>query len=360
MAQRRVQLPNPKMMREEANITRNLSVLQRHDPLIEEILVTTSHVVVYQNDSEKSLEIFQKKDEPLENYEWSKKVLEGPFFVVKRNAASKFHFIIINRSNPENFVEDISEICEYYARPPFILYGKKDKVVRCIRFNDFEICKDTLKRILLAFGKTSPNVKLSPTKSEPEKLNADSTSNFRDGFVFPNPSPPTSAQVEKNHEKLVKESNFAYRRPDSSKSVLINPVYSSIRNPDPSQTKSSTTAPTAMSKMSFDDSFVFPNPPPTKTHVQNYHAKLVNQSNFEYINPMFSKLAPLNPTVSVIPNSVPSQIKNSSTTATMKKGEGREAVTRLAMQDDYAEDDCFFELFCCNVSMVRHLWSDTR
>ncbi|KAJ4779648.1 mRNA-decapping enzyme-like protein [Rhynchospora pubera] len=350
MAQRRVQLPNPEMTREEENVTRNLSVLQRHDPLIEEILVTASHVILYQNDYEKSLEIFQKNDKPLENYEWKKKVMEGPFFVVKRNAASKFYFIIMNRSNPENFVDDISEICEYYARPPCILYQKKDKVVRCIRFNDSRICKNTLERILFAFGKASPNLKSSPIKSKVEKLDLESTSNFRDGFVFPNPPPPTSAHVQKNHEKLVKENNFAYRRPDSSKFVPVNPASFPIQNSDPSQIKSSTTPATGMSKMSFKDMFVLPNPPPTMTHFQNYHEKLVKQGNFAYINPDFSEFAPFNPTFnSVISKSEPSQITNSTTTA-----------TRLAMQDDYAEDDCFFELFCCNINMVRHVWSGTR
>ncbi|KAF2590413.1 hypothetical protein F2Q70_00041979 [Brassica cretica] len=70
----------------DQNSTRllNLTVLQRIDPFIEEILITAAHVTFY----EFNIEISQ----------WSRKDVEGSLFVVKRNKQQpRFQFIVMNR-----------------------------------------------------------------------------------------------------------------------------------------------------------------------------------------------------------------------------------------------------------------------
>ncbi|KAL0654387.1 hypothetical protein Bca4012_097078 [Brassica carinata] len=72
----------------DQNSTRllNLTVLQRIDPFIEEILITAAHVTLY----EFNIEISQ----------WSRKDVEGSLFVVKRNKQQpRFQFIVMNRRN---------------------------------------------------------------------------------------------------------------------------------------------------------------------------------------------------------------------------------------------------------------------
>ncbi|ONK56995.1 uncharacterized protein A4U43_C10F15460 [Asparagus officinalis] len=63
----------------------NLTVLQRIDPHVEEILITAAHVTFY----EFNIELNQ----------WSRKDVEGSLFVVKRNTQPRFQFIVMNRRN---------------------------------------------------------------------------------------------------------------------------------------------------------------------------------------------------------------------------------------------------------------------
>ncbi|KAF2617372.1 hypothetical protein F2Q68_00042648 [Brassica cretica] len=74
----------------DQNSTRllNLTVLQRIDPFIEEILITAAHVTFY----EFNIEISQ----------WSRKDVEGSLFVVKRNKQQpRFQFIVMNRRSTD-------------------------------------------------------------------------------------------------------------------------------------------------------------------------------------------------------------------------------------------------------------------
>uniref|UniRef100_A0A7C9A280 5'-(N(7)-methyl 5'-triphosphoguanosine)-[mRNA] diphosphatase n=1 Tax=Opuntia streptacantha TaxID=393608 RepID=A0A7C9A280_OPUST len=65
----------------------NLTVLQRIDPFVEEILITAAHVTLYHF----NIDISQ----------WSRKDVEGSLFVVKRNTQPRFQFIVMNRRNTE-------------------------------------------------------------------------------------------------------------------------------------------------------------------------------------------------------------------------------------------------------------------
>ncbi|XP_020267875.1 mRNA-decapping enzyme-like protein isoform X1 [Asparagus officinalis] len=89
--------------RKQSTKVLNLTILQRIDPHVEEILITAAHVTFY----EFNIELNQ----------WSRKDVEGSLFVVKRNTQPRFQFIVMNRRNAENLVEDILGDFEYEIRP---------------------------------------------------------------------------------------------------------------------------------------------------------------------------------------------------------------------------------------------------
>ncbi|XLR04976.1 hypothetical protein S83_071174 [Arachis hypogaea] len=67
----------------------NLTVLQRIDPFVEEILITAAHVTFYEFNIDLS--------------QWNRKDVEASFFVVKRNTQLRFQFIVMNRCFHESF-----------------------------------------------------------------------------------------------------------------------------------------------------------------------------------------------------------------------------------------------------------------
>ncbi|KAG0494174.1 hypothetical protein HPP92_005168 [Vanilla planifolia] len=85
----------PNLDRQSAKVL-NLTVLQRIDPYVEEILMTAAHVTFY----EFNVDLNQ----------WSRKDVEGSLFVVKRNTQPRFQFIVMNRRSTDNLVEDLLEI----------------------------------------------------------------------------------------------------------------------------------------------------------------------------------------------------------------------------------------------------------
>ncbi|KAL6575739.1 hypothetical protein OROHE_000720 [Orobanche hederae] len=86
----------------------NLTVLQRIDPFVEEILITAAHVSFYEFNIDTS--------------QWSRKDVEGSLFVVKRNTQPRFQFIVMNRRNTENLVENLLGDFEYEVQVPYLLY----------------------------------------------------------------------------------------------------------------------------------------------------------------------------------------------------------------------------------------------
>ncbi|XP_020274737.1 uncharacterized protein LOC109849330 isoform X3 [Asparagus officinalis] len=105
----------------------NLTVLQRIDPHVEEILITAAHVTFY----EFNIELNQ----------WSRKDVEGSLFVVKRNTQPRFQFIVMNRRNAENLVEDILGDFEYEIQPPYLLYRNAAQEVNGIWFYNQQECE---------------------------------------------------------------------------------------------------------------------------------------------------------------------------------------------------------------------------
>lgn len=106
----------------------NLTVLQRIDPSIEEILMTAAHVAFY----EFNIELNQ----------WSRKDVEGSLFVVKRGAEPRFQFIVMNRRNTDNLVENLSADFEYELQVPYLLYRNAVQEVNGIWFYNSRECEE--------------------------------------------------------------------------------------------------------------------------------------------------------------------------------------------------------------------------
>ncbi|KAH7671349.1 mRNA-decapping enzyme subunit 1 protein [Dioscorea alata] len=98
----------------------NLTVLQRIDPFIDEILLTVSHVSLYKFN--------------LDSNQWSRRDVEGSLFVIKRNSQPRFQFLVMNRRNTENLAEDILGDFEYDVQPPYLLYRNVAQEINGIWF----------------------------------------------------------------------------------------------------------------------------------------------------------------------------------------------------------------------------------
>ncbi|OVA06054.1 Dcp1-like decapping [Macleaya cordata] len=174
----------PNLDKESTKIL-NLTVLQRIDPNIEEILITAAHVTFYEFNIQLS--------------EWSRKDVEGSLFVVKRNTQPRFQFIVMNRRNTDNLVENLLEDFEYEIQVPYLLYRNAAQEVIGIWFFNSRECEDVanlFSRILSAYSKVSPKPKDSSTKSEFEELKTVPTMAVMEGPLEPSPSTvPTVSDV---------------------------------------------------------------------------------------------------------------------------------------------------------------------
>ncbi|KAI4385426.1 hypothetical protein MLD38_003453 [Melastoma candidum] len=159
----------------------NLTVLQRMDPFVEEILITAAHVTFYKFDIDSS--------------QWSRKDVEGSLFVVKRNTQPRFQFIVMNRRNIDNLVENLLEDFEFEVQVPYLLYRNAAQEVNGIWFYNARECEEVASlftRILNAYAKVPQKSKVSSTKSEFEELEAVPTMAVMDGPLEPPSSTPAS------------------------------------------------------------------------------------------------------------------------------------------------------------------------
>ncbi|CAN1277515.1 mRNA-decapping enzyme-like protein [Linum perenne] len=168
----------------------NLTVLQRMDPFIEEILITAAHVTFYEFN--------------IDNSQWGRKDVEGSLFVVKRrNAQPRFQFIVMNRRNTENLVENLLGDFEYEIQVPYLLYRNPNQEVNGIWFYNPRECEDVanlFSRILNAYSKvpSKPIVPSNQSVSEFEELEAVPNISVIEGPL--EPSPMTSVATEVPHE----------------------------------------------------------------------------------------------------------------------------------------------------------------
>ncbi|OIW21395.1 hypothetical protein TanjilG_02562 [Lupinus angustifolius] len=136
----------------------NLTVLQRMDPFINQILFIAAHVSFY--------------DFNLQTNQWSRKDVEGSLFVVKRNSQPRFQFIVMNRRNTENLVENLLDF-EYELKKPYLLYRNAAQDVNGIWFYDPDECEEVanlFNRILSAYPKVPSTTTMPSNKSVFEEL----------------------------------------------------------------------------------------------------------------------------------------------------------------------------------------------
>ncbi|XP_010521638.1 PREDICTED: mRNA-decapping enzyme-like protein [Tarenaya hassleriana] len=160
----------------DQNSTRllNLTVLQRIDPYIEEILITAAHVTFYEFNIELS--------------QWSRKDVEGSLFVVKRSTQPRFQFIVMNRRNTDNLVENLLGDFEYEVQGPYLLYRNAAQEVNGIWFYNKRECEEVANlfdRIINAYSKANQKPKASSSKREYEELEAVPTIALMDGPLEP-------------------------------------------------------------------------------------------------------------------------------------------------------------------------------
>ncbi|TYI67338.1 hypothetical protein E1A91_D08G010900v1 [Gossypium mustelinum] len=178
----------------------NLTVLRRIDPFVEEILITAAHVAFYEFNIDLS--------------QWSRKDVEGSLFVVKRNTQPRFQFIVMNRRNTDNLVENLLGDFEYEVQDKYLLYRNASQEINGIWFYDaheLEEVANLFSRILTAYSKVPqkskdninkrylsfcPIFKLSFFNCGFEELEAVSTMAIMDGPLEPSSSTaPSVADV---------------------------------------------------------------------------------------------------------------------------------------------------------------------
>ncbi|EEF31862.1 mRNA-decapping enzyme-like protein [Ricinus communis] len=187
----------------------NLTVLQRIDPFIEEILITAAHVTFYEFN--------------IESNQWSRKDVEGSLFVVKRNTQPRFQFIVMNRRNTENLVENLLGDFEYEVQVPYLLYRNAAQEVNGIWFYNSRECEEVANlftRILNAYSKVPPKSKVPSSKSEFEELEAVPSMSVIEGPL--EPSSTASAATDGPEDSSFESFFTAATNIGSSASNLAN------------------------------------------------------------------------------------------------------------------------------------------
>lgn len=213
----------------------NLTVLQRIDPFVEEILITAAHVTFYEFNIELS--------------QWSRKDVEGSLFVVKRNTQPRFQFIVMNRRNTENLVENLLGDFEYEVQVPYLLYRNAAQEVNGIWFYNSRECEEVANlfgRILNAYSKVPQKSKVSPTKSEFEELEAVPTMAVMDGPLEPSSTTTSTVTDVPDDPAFVNFFSSAMNIGNASNAAVAEQPYQSVAIPAPSHPASGTspTAPT--------------------------------------------------------------------------------------------------------------------
>ncbi|URD83965.1 mRNA-decapping enzyme-like protein [Musa troglodytarum] len=190
MLQNRKVTPN---LDQQSTKALNLIVLQRGDPFVEEILMTATHVTLYEFSIDLNQWVLPSAPSiPSPSFlDRSRKDVEGSLFVVKRNTQPRFQFIVMNRRNADNLVEDLLGDFEYEVQVPYLLYRNAAQEVNGIWFYDSHDCESVanlFSRILNAYSKVPPKPKVPLTKSEFEELEAVPSLSITEGPF----EPPTS------------------------------------------------------------------------------------------------------------------------------------------------------------------------
>ncbi|CAK9159084.1 unnamed protein product [Ilex paraguariensis] len=251
----------------------NLTVLQRIDPYVEEILITAAHVTFYEFNIDLS--------------QWSRKDVEGSLFVVKRSAQPRFQFIVMNRRNTDNLVENLLGDFEYEVQIPYLLYRNSAQEVNGIWFYNARECEEVanlFSRILSAYSKVPTKSKVSSTKSEFEELEAVPSMTVMDGPLEPSSLPNSNVTDVPDDPSFMNFFNTATNIGNASNPAISGqPYQSSPTNHHPPSCPSSVVPPTVatlLPALSTSNPLMplLDNPEPNST--SNRAANLVKPSSF--------------------------------------------------------------------------------
>jgi len=101
----------------------NLASLQRIDPYIAGILMSSPQVAIYKYSGD----------------EWEKTNIEGTLFVYERKCEPCFGFLVLNRLSTNNLIQPITKDIELQDKTPFLLY--KTKEIHGIWFYESDNCQ---------------------------------------------------------------------------------------------------------------------------------------------------------------------------------------------------------------------------
>ncbi|CAK9320189.1 unnamed protein product [Citrullus colocynthis] len=272
----------------------NLTVLQRIDPFIEEILITAAHVTFYEFN--------------IETNQWSRKDVEGSLFVVKRNAQPRFQFIVMNRRNTDNLVENLLGDFEYEVQAPYLLYRNAAQEVNGIWFYNPRECEDVanlFSRILNAFSKVPLKSKVSSSKGDFEELEAVPTMSVIEGPLEPS-APPSTVTDPPEDPSFVNFFSAAMNIGSNAPNIPDSrqPYHATAVNPPSLLAPNVVSAPALAPQPSFpiaaSSTLTSPYGPPDPNNGANQVTNLVKPSSF-FPPPSFSS-APMRPS---LPSSMP-------------------------------------------------------
>ncbi|GAA5921135.1 hypothetical protein JCM1841_002433 [Sporobolomyces salmonicolor] len=155
-------LPSAKLKSDAIRAQLNLKNLQRHDPLITEIVTSASYASVYENTGE----------------DWVKTGVEGPMFLFSRSQAPLYGFFVLNRQGLEYVQEFLTPESEVKVGGEFILFESGEDVDKATGIWVFEekeridLCKrmEQLRlaaRAAAAAATSTPSLPAAPAPSLP-------------------------------------------------------------------------------------------------------------------------------------------------------------------------------------------------
>ncbi|XP_039044394.1 LOW QUALITY PROTEIN: mRNA-decapping enzyme-like protein [Hibiscus syriacus] len=343
----------------------NLTVLQRIDAFIEEILITAAHVTFYEFNIDSS--------------QWSRKDVEGSLFVVKRSTQPRFQFIVMNRRNTDNLVENLLGDFEYEVQGPYLLYRNAAQEVNGIWFYNPRECEEVaslFSRILNAYSKVPTKPKASSSASEFEELEAVPSMSVIEGPLEPpaTASPAIDAPQDSSFVNFFSAAmNLGSNAPNSTKPA--HPYHSISTIPLSSHAPSSISTPALAPSVSSlplsaqpsldsvasgnwvanlvkpSSFFVPPSssslmmPPPSSSNptISALHPPVIPQR--PYGTPMLQPFPPPTPPASLTPGA-PSSLQNGSL---ISRDKVRDALLMLV------QDDQFIDMFYQALQKVHHM-----
>ncbi|KAH7292591.1 hypothetical protein KP509_29G076300 [Ceratopteris richardii] len=197
---------NGRLINQQRTWELNLTVLQRLDEHIQEILFTAAHVTLYDFDVDKC--------------QWSRKGVEGSLFVVKRRNKPRFQFIVMNRRSTTNLVEDVLDGFECEVQVPYLLYRNAADEVNGIWFYNSRECEEVgslLARISNAYSKAPSKQTLSPPRNDFSELEIPTSSVVEEPLEPPSASAATPTAPKDSLERFFSDVlNLNSHQPTSS------------------------------------------------------------------------------------------------------------------------------------------------